>query len=46
MTNFQYTATVTLNYEEMKWNIERVSNYKTVYKQMQLGRNKLSIKKR
>ena len=25
---FQYAATVTLNYEEIKWNSERVSNIK------------------
>ena len=25
---FQYAATVTLNYEEIKWNSERVSNFK------------------
>ena len=35
--SFQYAVMVALNYEEFKWNLERVSNIKSVYNQILVG---------
>ena len=43
---FQYVTTVALNYEEIKWNPETVSNIKSSINKYDFGKHKSSIKNR